>query len=474
MQPFEPQPKPDETRPESTAAGVRYHIETWGCQMNVHDSEKLAGALELAGYRKASGRHDADVILFNTCSIREKAAEKVFSELGRLRNLKRENPDLIVGLCGCVAQQEGAAIFSRAPIIDFVIGPRATASLPGTLERLRAGDPSARHTVDTEYRDDSIRFPFDAIRRESPETAKAYVTIIEGCNHRCTYCIVPTTRGREVCRPLEEVLTEVRSLGRKGIREIEFLGQTVNAYRDAEGNTLADLLHATAKIDEIARMRFTTSHPAQMTGELMDAMQASRPTLCPYLHLPAQSGSSAVLERMRRGYDRQTYLSKIQALRERVPEMLFGTDIIVGFPEETEEEFEQTLRLLDEVPFDTVYSFTYSERPGTRAAGVEDDVPLAVKMERLQRLQARQQEIQRGRNQDWIGRQVEVLVEGRSKRDVTRWTGRTPESRIVHFTGQAAPGDFVWVEITKATPYSLGGTPCAAPGDARTTWPGKQ
>jgi tRNA-2-methylthio-N6-dimethylallyladenosine synthase len=457
------------TKPNSDR-GDRYHVETWGCQMNVHDSEKLAGALESIGYRKAAGRHDADVILFNTCSIREKAAEKVFSEVGRLRPLKRKNPRLIIGLCGCVAQQEGEAIFSRAPIIDFVIGPRATASLPRTLERLRAGDPSARHTVDTEYREDSIRFPFDSIRRESPETAKAYVTIIEGCNHRCTYCIVPTTRGREICRPMAEVLAEVRSLGEKGIREVEYLGQTVNAYRDREGNTLAELLRATAKMDCIERIRFTTSHPAQMTDTLMDAMLDSRPTLCPYLHLPVQSGSSTVLERMRRGYDRETYLTKIEQLRQRIPEMLFGTDVIVGFPGESEEEFEQTLSLLEEVPFDTVYSFTYSERPGTRALEFGDDIPLAVKMERLQRLQARQQEIQRGRNKMWVGRQVELLVEGRSKRDATRWTGRTPDNRIVHFTGESAPGSFVNVEITTATPYSLVGTPCIS---GRTTHVGR-
>jgi len=467
--------KPDPRSDRSEACdspditGDRYHVETWGCQMNVHDSEKLAGALESVGYRKAAGRHDADVILLNTCSIREKAAEKVFSEIGRLLPLKRKNPRLIVGLCGCVAQQEGEAIFARAPLIDFVMGPRATASLPRTLERLRAGDPSAHRTVDTEYREDSIRFPFDSIRRESPETGKAYVTIIEGCNHRCTYCIVPTTRGREVCRPLADVLAEVRSLGQKGICEVEFLGQTVNAYRDDEGNTLAELLRATAKIDDIARIRFTTSHPAQMTDKLMDAMQASRPSLCPYLHLPVQSGSSAVLERMRRGYDRETYLAKIGNLRQRIPEMLFGTDVIVGFPGETEEEFEQTLQLLDEVPFDTVYSFTYSERPGTRALDFGDDVPLAVKMERLRRLQARQREIQRGRNLMWIGRQVELLVEGCSKRDATRWTGRTPDHRIVHFAGDSAPGEFVLVEITAATPYSLVGRQCAAEKNSRVT-----
>jgi len=451
-------------RPESMTAGDRYHIETWGCQMNVHDSEKLAGSMESLGYSKAAGRHDADVILFNTCSIREKAAEKVFSEVGRLRHLKRNNPRLIIGLCGCVAQQEGEAIFARAPIIDFVIGPRATASLPRMLERLRAGDTSVRHSVDIEYRDDSIRYPFDAIRRESPETGKAYVTIIEGCNHRCTYCIVPTTRGREICRPLDDVLTEVRALAESGILEIEFLGQTVNAYRDRQANTLAELLHAAAAVPGVERLRFTTSHPAQMTESLMDAMLATRPTLCPYLHLPVQSGSSDVLARMRRGYDRETYLAKIQALRDRMPELLFGTDVIVGFPGETEGEFAQTLGLLDEVPFDTVYSFTYSERPGTGAIALGDDVALAVKMERLQRLQARQQEIQRRRNVRWIGEPVQVLVEGRSKRDASRWTGRTPENRIVHFAGETSPGRLEWVEITASTPYSLIGTPCGPPG----------
>jgi tRNA-2-methylthio-N6-dimethylallyladenosine synthase len=454
----------EDQRPGSTAAGVRYHIETWGCQMNVHDSEKLAGSMESLGYSKAAGRHDADVILFNSCSIREKASEKVFSEVGRLRHLKRKNPRLIIGLCGCVAQQEGEAIFARAPIIDFVIGPRATASLPRTLERLRAGDMSVRHTVDIEYRDDSIRYPFDAIRRESPETGKAYVTIIEGCNHRCTYCIVPTTRGREIYRPMNEVLTEVRALAETGILEVEFLGQTVNAYRDLDANTLADLLRAAAAVPGIERLRFTTSHPAQMTESLMDAMHSTRPTLCPYLHLPVQSGSSDVLARMRRGYDRDTYVAKIQALRDRMPEMLFGTDVIVGFPGETEEEFAKTLDLLDEVSFDTVYSFAYSERPGTRAIALGDDVPMAVKMERLQRLQARQQEIQRRRNQRWIGEQVEVLVEGRSKRDASRWTGRTPENRIVHFAGQTSPGRLEWVKITASTPYSLMGTPCGPPG----------
>ena len=439
-------------RPSGTG---RYHIETWGCQMNVHDSEKLAGALEREGYARAASERDADVILLNTCSIRDKAQEKVFSELGRLRELKRARPGLVIVVGGCVAQQEGPAIFERAPYVDLVLGPRATGSLTTTLARLREGESSARRTVDVEYRDDSIRFPYDQIRRESPESGKAYVTIIEGCNHRCTYCIVPRTRGREISRPLPDILAEVRSLAERGVLEIEFLGQTVNAYRDDAGHTLGDLLRRAAEVDGLRRMRFTTSHPAQMTPALIEAMAGARPKLCPYLHLPVQTGSSAVLERMRRGYDRAGYLSRIADLRAAIPELLFGTDIIVGFPGETEADFLETLELLDEVPFDTVYSFAYSERPGTRALDFGDTVPLPVKIERLRRLQERQRSIQERRSRDWIGREVEVLVEGPSKRVAALWTGRTPENRIVHFRGNTAPGRLERLEITRATPYFL-------------------
>lgn len=446
--------------PVSVPERGRYHIETWGCQMNVHDSEKLAGALELAGYTRAAVASDADVILLNTCSIREKAAEKVFSELGRIRPLKSANPELLIGVCGCVAQQEGRAIFARAPYVDFVIGPRSVRSLAETVARLRAGDVGARHSVDTEYRDDSIRFPYDAIRREGLGAGKAFVTVIEGCNHRCTYCIVPTTRGREICRPLGELLDEVRSLAERGIVEVEFLGQTVNAYRDAAGRDLAELLSAAAAIDGIRRIRFTTSHPAQMTERLMDAMAAASPTVCPYLHLPVQSGSNEVLRAMRRGYDREGYLEKIAALRERIPGMLFGTDVIVGFPTEDEEKFERTLSLLDEVQYDTVYSFAYSERPGTRSVTLGDPVALEVKLERLRRLQARQKGIQERRNRTWVGRRVEVLVEGPSKTDAQKWTGRTPEHQLVHFPGESAPGRIEKVEITGFTAYSLQATHC--------------
>jgi len=427
--------------------------------MNVHDSEKLAGILESQGYTRADTPQQADVILLNTCSIREKAAEKVFSELGRLRRLKLSKPDLVLGVCGCVAQQEGEAIFERAPYVDFVIGPRATGTLVETLRGINRGDAAARRTVDTEYRRDSIEFPFDEIHRVGECTAKAFVTIVEGCNHRCTYCIVPTTRGREIYRDMDDVLAEVHALSRRGVIEIEFLGQTVNAYRDAAGRTLADLLEATTAVSGIDRVRFTTSHPAQMTERLMDAMSACRPVVCPYLHLPVQSGSDDVLRSMRRGYDRDGYLRKLDGLRRRIPDLALGTDVIVGFPTESEVDFEQTVSLLEQVGYDTVYSFAYSPRPGTAALTLTDAIPSGVKHERLARLQSRQREIQEVRNGRWVGREVEVLVEGPSKRDASRWTGRTPESRVVHFEGPSAPGRVEKVRVVGATAYSLKAEP---------------
>ena len=444
---------PDAAEPMKPIRG-RYHIETWGCQMNLHDSEKLAGALELEGYSRAGRVEDADVVLLNTCAIREKATEKVFSELGRLKYLKERRPGMILGLCGCVAQLEGRQALRRAPYVDFVLGPRATGSLPATLARLRSADGGPA-VVDTEYRTDSIDFPSDEIRRVGTGSGKAYVTVIEGCNHRCTYCVVPQTRGREICRSLDAILTEVKRLAAEGVLEVEFLGQTVNAYRDAEGHTLSDLLLSAAEIDGIERIRFTTSHPAQMTDAIMDAMAAAQPKVCPYLHLPVQSGSSAVLARMRRGYDRERYLSKIEGLRRRIPHIALGTDIIVGFPGETENDFEETLSLLDEVHYDTVYSYAYSPRPGTAALGLDESIPESQRLERLQRLQAHQKGIQERRNRRWIGRELEVLVEGPSKTRPANWTGRTPEHRVVNFPGPAVAGELRRLRIMRSTAFSL-------------------
>ncbi len=435
----------------------RYYIETWGCQMNVLDADKMAGALERHGYVRADDVFEADVVILNTCSIREKAKDKVFSELGRLKPIKDLRPDVVLGVCGCVAQQEGEEIFARASYVDFVVGTRATGSLPILVDRLRAGDETARHSVDIELRNDSIHFPFDQIRREVTGLGKAFVTIIEGCNHRCTFCIVPQTRGSEICRDMDGVLDEVRALAAKGFREVEFLGQTVNAYRDARGRTLGDLLLATSALDGIERIRFTTSHPAQMSEALMDAMAAARPKLCSYLHLPVQSGSSDVLRAMRRGYHREAYLAKIADLRERIPELAFGTDIIVGFPTETEADFQQTLSLVREVGFDTVYSFTYSVRPGTAALTLGPDLPDDVKFERLARLNEIQKSIQARRNQSWIGRDVEVLVEGPNRRNAREWTGRTSEARWVHFPGESAPGRVERIRVAQVSAFSLRG-----------------
>ena len=435
----------------------RYYIETWGCQMNVLDADKMAGALERNGYVRADCAVDADVVILNTCSIRERAKDKVFSELGRLKPIKDLRPDVVLGVCGCVAQQEGEEIFARAPYVDFVVGTRATGSLPILVDRLRAGDETARHAVDIELRNDSIHFPFDQIRREVTGLAKAFVTIIEGCNHRCTFCIVPQTRGREISRDMDGVLDEVRALAAKGFREVEFLGQTVNAYRDARGRTLGDLLVATSAQDGIERIRFTTSHPAQMTDALMDAMASARPRLCSYLHLPVQSGSSDVLRAMRRGYHREAYLAKIAGLRARIPELAFGTDIIVGFPTETEADFEQTISLVQEVGFDTVYSFAYSVRPGTAALSLGPDLPEGLKFERLARLNEIQKDIQARRNRSWIGRDVEVLVEGPNRRNAREWTGRTSEARWVHFHGESAPGRVERVRVAQVSAFSLRG-----------------
>lgn len=434
-----------------------YYIETWGCQMNVLDAAKLSGALEQHGYHRVDRAEQADVVLLNTCAIREKAEEKVYSELGRLRPLKEARPGVVLGVCGCVAQREGEAVFARAPHVDLVIGTRATGSLPILVERLRSGDASARHTVDVALREDSIRFAFDRIRREEG-TARAYVTIIEGCNHRCTFCVVPSTRGREISRDFDDVLAEVRSLAGRGVVEVEFLGQTVNAYRDRSGRGLGDLLVEASRVDGIARLRFTTSHPAQMTDRLIDRMAEARPALCPYLHLPVQSGSSRVLAAMRRGYDRDGYLDRLRAVRSRMPEMCFGTDVIVGFPGESEADFELTLDLLREVEFDTVYAFTYSPRPGTPAATMGEEIPEAAKFERLARLQAEQHAIQDRRAHRFIGRDVEVLVDGPSKRDASLWSGRTPEARLVHFPGVTSAGKRERVRIEGATAYSLRGS----------------
>jgi tRNA-2-methylthio-N6-dimethylallyladenosine synthase len=430
----------------------RYWIETWGCQMNVHDSEKLAGALRGLGYRRAESMECADLILFNTCAVRAKAAEKPFTLLGRLRQLKETRPETILGLCGCVAQTEGDRAFQRAHHLDLVFGPRAVGRLPELLHRVRA----ERRVRDTTHHEDSVCFPWKDIHRE-PGCGKAYVTIIEGCNRACSYCVVPFARGAEVSRPLQDVLEETRSLVAGGVREVEYLGQNVSAYRDPGGHTLVDLLRAADRIPGLLRLRFTTSHPMHLGEGTMEAM-ATLPRVCDHLHLPFQSGSDRVLQRMRRGYTIGQYRKKVHRLRSLVPGLSLSADVIVGFPGETSDDFRQTLDLVREVEFDQLYSFAYSPRPHTAAGEWPDDVPRDLKHQRLIELQEVQAGIQRRRNERWIGRDVEILVEGRSRRHPDEWAGRTTWNRVVNLRAPGArAGAPLQVRIIDAGAHHLKG-----------------
>ena len=436
---------------------MRYLIQTWGCQMNTHDSEKLAGILEDLGHRSVDDIRSADLLLLNTCSIREKAEEKVFSHLGSLRPLKNLRPELIIGLCGCVAQQKGEEVFRRSQLVDFVLGPRAIASLPSILEEVKS---RRSRPMDLQKRDDSIRY--DASRAHRGAGPRAFITVMEGCNKTCTYCIVPTTRGREVSKPAEIVLREAAALSQAGYSEVELLGQNVNAYRDGPIH-LDGLLRGLQQVDGIRRVRFTTSHPAHLSQEIISAMREC-PTVCNALHLPAQSGSDAVLERMRRGYTRRRYLDRIERLRQAVPDIGLSTDIIVGYPGETRSEFDETLLLLKQVEFDQVYSFVYSPRPGTDAVLEGNAVNRDEKEDRLHELQWVQQEIQRRRNQTLVGSVVEVLVDGFSRKGDSMLKGRTESNRVVNFSGPASSvGEFAYVKVEAAGPNSLEGRRIEAP-----------
>jgi tRNA-2-methylthio-N6-dimethylallyladenosine synthase len=430
-----------------------YWIETWGCQMNEHDSEKIAGVLSGLGYESASCPDEADAVFLNTCAIREKAEDRVYQYLARLEAVKRRRPETVIAVCGCVAQMAADAIRQRAPHVDLVIGPRAVSRLPDLLGRLR----DERGIVDTTLYQDSILQPDQPVRRV-PGRVKAFVTIMEGCNKTCTYCIVPTTRGREVSRPLDSVLREVTALAAEGYREIELLGQNVNAFRCPETKAeLGDLLRACGRVEGVARLRFTTSHPLHLRRPIIEAM-AEVPEVCDHLHLPVQSGSDSVLAAMRRGYDRGKYLARVDELRAAVPGISLSTDVIVGFPGETEEDFGETLSLVREVRFDQMFSFVYSARPGTPAERAFDGVPHERKIERLIELQTLQREIQIEANRPLVGRDFEVLVEGPSRRAAEEWAGRTTSNRVVNFAGEGVErGDLVRVRITRAGPNSLRG-----------------
>ena len=432
-------------------------IRTFGCQMNEYDSDKMADVLAASEeIVKTDTPDNADIIIFNTCSVREKAQERVFHDLGRVRPLKNDNPDLIIAVGGCVASQEGAAIVSRAPYVDIVFGPQTLHRLPQLIaERRRQG----KSQVD-------ISFPeiekFDNLPPAKVEGASAFVSIMEGCSKFCTYCIVPYTRGEEVSRPFDDVLTEVAGLAEQGVKEITLLGQNVNAYRGTmtgsdEKADLALVIEYIAEIPGIERIRYTTSHPRELSQRLIDAY-LKVPKLVSHLHLPVQSGSDRVLAAMKRGYTALEYKSLVRKLRAARPDLSLSSDFIVGFPGETADDFEKTMKLIDDVRFDASFSFVYSARPGTPAAELSDDTPQELKIERLMRLQKRIDELAQEVSAAMVGTVQRVLVEGPSKKDETELAGRTDNNRVVNFIGNPRlTHRFADVRITSAMPHSLRG-----------------
>ncbi|RMG27588.1 MAG: tRNA (N6-isopentenyl adenosine(37)-C2)-methylthiotransferase MiaB [Gammaproteobacteria bacterium] len=432
----------------------KLYIRTFGCQMNEYDSARMADLLAEEGIERTERPEEADILLLNTCSIREKAQEKVFSQLGQWKAWKRTRPDLVIAVGGCVASQEGEALRRRAPWVDVVFGPQTLHRLPEMLRAAADRGP----VVD-------VSFPeiekFDRLPEPRAEGPTAYVSVMEGCSKYCTFCVVPYTRGEEVSRPFDDVIAEVVALAEQGVREIVLLGQNVNAYRgpmhDGGIADLALLIHYVAAVDGIDRIRYTTSHPVEMTDSLIRA-HAEVPELVGHLHLPVQSGSDRILARMKRRHRVQDYLDIVQRLRAARPDISLSSDFIVGFPGETEADFQQTLDLVREVGFDQSFSFLYSARPGTPAAEYPDDVPLEVKKERLYRLQQRINDQAARISAAMQGSVQRILVEGPSRRDPDRLAGRTENNRIVNFTGpRSLIGRFVDVRITEALPHSLRG-----------------
>ncbi len=431
-------------------------IKTWGCQMNEYDSEKMADLLDAThGYQTTDTAEDADIILLNTCSIREKAQEKVFHQLGRWKNLKKDKPGLIIGVGGCVASQEGKTIRKRAPFVDLVFGPQTLHRLPEMINQIKGGSKSV---ID-------ISFPeiekFDRLPEPKADGPSAFVSIMEGCSKYCSFCVVPYTRGEEVSRPVDDVLLEIAQLAEQGVREVNMLGQNVNAFRgpnyDGSICTFAELLELVASINGIDRIRYTTSHPVEFTDDIIDAY-ANIPELVDHLHLPVQSGADRILNLMKRGHTAIEYKSKIRRLKKIRPNLSMSSDFIIGFPGETNTDFEATMNLIQAVGFDLSFSFIYSARPGTPAADLPDDVTEETKKQRLSLLQQRitQQALRIARNM--VDTEQRVLVEGPSKKNPMELSGRTENNRVVNFEGSPKMiGNFVDVKITDVFANSLRG-----------------
>jgi len=434
----------------------KLYIKTFGCQMNEYDSDKMADVLRACeGMEQTDKPEEADVILFNTCSIREKAEDKVYSDLGRARALKQAKPDLLIGVGGCVASQEGETIIKRAPYVDVVFGPQTLHRLPQLLQARR----------DTGLPQVDISFPeiekFDHLPAAETASGAAFVAIMEGCSKYCTFCVVPYTRGEEVSRPFADVMRDVQELTAQGVKEITLLGQNVNAYcgdtEDGDTVDFAFLLQAIAALEGVERLRYTTSHPKEMTQRLID-VYATTPKLVSHLHLPVQSGSDRILAAMKRGYTALEYKSIVRRMRAARPDICISSDFIVGFPGETEKDFEATMKLIDDVGFDVSFSFVYSPRPGTPAAELQDDTPPEVKSARLTRLQARIDELEQQVNQSMLGTVQRVLVEGVSKKDAQELAARTDNNRVVNFRGVPGMiGRFVDVKITEVVRHTLRG-----------------
>ena len=433
----------------------KVYVRTFGCQMNEYDSDKMVDVLRANdGYERTEDVKEADLILFNTCSVREKAQEKVFSDLGRVRHLKEANPNVMIGVGGCVASQEGKVIISRAPYVDIVFGPQTIHRLPSLLkERRKVG----KAQVD-------ISFPevekFDNLPTPITTSQSAMVSIMEGCSKYCTFCVVPYTRGEEISRPFQDVLVEVATLAAQGVKEITLLGQNVNAYRyeqESEVIEFATLLDHVSDIPGLERIRFSTSHPKEFSAALI-ASYRKLPKLVDHVHLPVQSGSNKILEAMKRGYTREEYLNIIKDLKAARGSVSISSDFIVGFPGETDADFEDTMSLVDEVDFDGSYSFMYSPRPGTPAAGLTEHVPLNIKKERLSRLQNKLSQNASRYSQLMIGGEFDVLVEGISKKDPSKLSGRTNNNKVVNFEGQERLiGHTIKIQVTEALPNSLRG-----------------
>jgi tRNA-2-methylthio-N6-dimethylallyladenosine synthase len=430
-----------------------FYLETFGCQMNAHDSEKVVGTLVSQGYRQVPTVEEAGLVLYNTCSIRDKAEQKVFHRLADYKKLEAQGKKF--GVLGCVAQQEGQKIFERAPHVSMVCGSASYRNLPQMLVQIEAGN---RRVTGLDDRETDECFETEFTARTNPY--RGYITIIEGCDKFCSYCVVPFTRGKERSRTSNSVLAEARQMADLGYTEIQLLGQNVNSYRDPLGKkTFAELLATVGEVPGIRRVRFTTSHPRDFGRDIIEAID-SVPTLCDHVHLPVQSGSTRVLDAMQRLYTREQYLERISWMKSARREISITTDVIVGFPGETEEDFGQTLSLLDEVGYDGIFAFKYSPRPNTPAVGMEDAIPDEEKSRRLAVLQERQRVIQRDRNQNYVGEMFEVMVEGRN--DARRqWIGRTSQNRTLNFTAsedrQLEPGSYMPVRVTVAFPNSLVG-----------------